>query len=387
MSNANPAPAQVVELEGDHYRMGLQHGQQVLWLRRYIVEAIEARFAQVARDRPDEAFETLVQETRRVVQIADPATIDFVRGQAESLELDFDWLLRYNFVNFLRDALIIWPGAASVQPGECTTWAAAGPATADGQPILVKNRDYRLDHLPLQVVVRAEPASGYGYIYVTSAGNPGVFVAGLNAAGLAVADTHVPCPDVGPGLPTFALSMHLLEEQDTVASALNYLQRIPRLGRNNLLLVDACGDMALFENGHSRGAVVRPEADILVATNHFRSPSMKDCFVDTEPPALQGNTFERYRKVKEALSVAHGRIDLAVAKALMASHDGPLASLCRHPLPESTSSTISTTILLPAQRRIHFCHGQPCQAAYTILECPSETNSKEHLTGRLSGVE
>jgi hypothetical protein len=236
--------------------------------------------------------------------------------------------------------------------------------------MLVKNREYRLEHLPLQVVVRAKPTSGYGHIYVTSAGNPGVFVAGLNEVGLAVADTHVPCPDVGPGLPTFALSMHLLEEQRTVASALAYLQRTPRLGRNNLLLVDAGGDMAVFENGHGRAAVVRPDADILVAANHFNSPLLRDCFVDTEPPPLQGNTFHRYRKVMEALTASHGRIDLAGAKALMRSHDGPLASLCRHPMPESASSTISTTILLPARRRIHFCHGQPCQASYAILECP-----------------
>ena len=373
MNNADPAPAKVIELKGDHYQMGYQHGQQVTWLRRYIVEAIEARFEQVARDNPDEAFEALVQETGRVVQIADPATIDFIQGQAESLELDFDWLLRYNLVNFLRDALTTRSGRASAatpQSGECTIWAAAGTATADGRPMVVKNRDYQLEHLPLQVVVRAEPATGYSYIYVTSAGNPGVFVAGLNAAGLAVADTHVPCPDVGPGLPTFALSMHLLEEHRTVTSALAYLQQMPRLGRNNLLLADAGGDMAVFENGHSRGAVVLPNADILVATNHFTSPSLKDCFVDTEPPSLQGNTFQRYRKVLQALTAAHGRIDVAGARQLMASHDGPLASLCRHPFPESTSSTISTTILLPAQRRIHFCHGQPCQASYAILECP-----------------
>jgi isopenicillin-N N-acyltransferase-like protein len=373
MNDSNPTAAQVIHLKGDHYRMGYQHGQQTKWLRRYIIEAINARFERLARDNPDEAFEALVQETRRVVQTADPATIDFIRGQADSLEFDFDWLMRYNLVNFLRDALTTRPDAATTQSGECTTWAATGSATTDGRPILAKNRDYQLEHLPLQVVARAEPAAGYGHIYVTSAGNPGVFVAGLNEAGLAVADTHVPCPDVGPGLPTFALSMHLLEEHRTVASALAYLQRMPRLGRNNLLLADAGGELAVFENGHSRGAVVRPDADILVATNHFNSPFMRDCFVDTEPLPLQGNTFHRYQKVKQSLTAAHGQIDVAEAKQLMVSHDGPLASLCRHPLPESMSSTISSTILLPVQRRIHFCHGQPCQATYAILECPLPT--------------
>ena len=81
--------------------MGYQHGQQVEWLRRYIVEAVEARLAQIERDNPDEAFELLVEDTRQVLETADPATINFIRGQADSLELEFEWLLRHNLVSFL----------------------------------------------------------------------------------------------------------------------------------------------------------------------------------------------------------------------------------------------------------------------------------------------
>ncbi len=377
MNKIDSPPAQIIRLNGDHYQMGYQHGQQVAWLRPYIITAVEARLAQIEGDRPDEIFASLVAETAEVLRTADPATLDFIRGQADSLGLDFDWLLNYSLVSFLRDALT----TRRVRPttvtgsggpaGECTTWAAGAPVTADGQPILVKNRDYFLEHLPLQLIAQAKPAAGYRYVYVTSAGNPGVFVAGLNEAGLAVADTHVPCPDVGPGLPTFALSMHLLEEHQTVVSALSYLQATPRLGRNNLILADAAGQLAVFENGHSRSAVLQAENGYLVATNHFNSSLMKDCCVDTEPAALQGNTFARYDKVQAELTAAHGRVDVALAQQLMTSHDGPLASLCRHPLPGSNTSTISTTILLPARGELHFCHGQPCQSQFQIFNLNS----------------
>lgn len=360
-------------LAGSHYDMGYQHGQQVWPLRPQIIQAIQARVRQVEQDQPDAAFIALVDETRRFLGDADPATYDFIRGQADSLELEFDWLLNYNLVNFLRDALT--PRSSSSRPGRswgsegCTAWAASGPATADGLPILVKNRDYRLDHLPLQVVVRARPASGYCYTYVTSAGNPGVFVAGINEAGLAVADTHVPCPDVGPGLPTFALSMHLLEEQSSVSAALAYLERTPRLGRNNLILADAWGHLAVFENGNSSYAVIQAEAGFLISTNHFNSPELKDCFVDTEPKPLRGNTYRRYQKVWKELTAAFGRIELAMAQRLMAAHDGPLASLCRHPSPESGSSTLCTIFLLPAQRRLLYGRGLPCQCSYRSFDC------------------
>jgi hypothetical protein len=165
--------------------------------------------------------------------------------------------------------------------------------------------------------------------------------------------------------------MHILEEHRTVASALAYLQSTPRLGRNNLLLADAEGRIAVFENSHRRNAVLNTEAGFLIATNHFNSPVLQTCFVDTEPPPLQGNTYRRYQKVREELEAAYGQIDLPLAKRLMASHDEPLASLCRHPRPESDSSTISSIILLPAQRRMFFCHGQPCQAGYRSFDCLS----------------
>lgn len=372
MNRDNPPAAQVIHLKGDHYHMGYQHGQQVKPLRRHIIKAMEARFAQLEQDGPDETFEALVLETQQVIQTVDPSIVDVIRGLANGLNLEFERLLRYNLVAFLNDALTTRryqanQKKAAISEG-CTTWAAAGPATADGRPILAKNRDYRLEHLPLQIVARAEPETGYRYTFITSAGSPGVFVAGFNEAGLVLADTHVSSTDVGPGLPTYALSMHILEEQATVHSALDYLQSKPRLGRNNLLLADANGDIALFEIGYRAGAVVSAEAGILVNTNHFNSPVMQPYFVDTSPPALQGNSFQRYENVKRTLADAYGRIDVATAQSLMAGHADFLASICCHPSAHSETSTISAAIFLPAQRRMLFCHGQPCRGTYRSFD-------------------
>ena len=158
-----------------------------------------------------------------------------------------------------------------------------------------------------------------------------------------------------------------------MASALSYLQMMPRLGRNNLILADAEGHLAVFENAYSRSSVLEADNGFLIATNHFNSLALKDCFVDTEPAPLLGNTFHRYQKVKQALTTSLGRIDLDFAKRLMSAHDGPLASICRHPIPEAHASTISATILLPVQRRIHFCHGQPCQTEYRIFDLSNST--------------
>ena len=353
---------QVIHLSGDHFQMGYQHGQQVKSLRDHLETAMEARFRQLEQDGADNAFAELVARTQQVLQEVDPATVDLIRGLAAGVALPFDQLLRYNLVAFLRDVLTTRrPGAAQTAEG-CTTWAATDPATADGYPILAKNRDYRLEHLPLQLVVRAEPAQGYHYTYITSAGSPGVFVAGFNEAGLALADTHVSSPDVGAGLPTYALSMHILEEHRTVRSALEYLRAVPRLGRNNLLLADARGDIALFEIGHHHSAVVEAEAGILVNTNHYLSPAMRPYFVETDPEP--DNTFQRFKAVKITLREAQGRIDFPLAQQLMGQHNHFSSAICRHPRPGSETSTISTVIFLPAKGQMFFCHGQPCCSTY-----------------------
>jgi predicted choloylglycine hydrolase len=363
MHNLGKPAFQIIAVKGDHYQMGYQHGRRVMPLRPQIITAMAARFAQLEQDGADANFERLVETTRQVLERVDPATIALVHGLADGLALEFERLLRYNLAAFLRDALITRKILNGPSDG-CTIWAATGPATVDGQPILAKNRDYRLEHLPLQVVVKAEPAQGYRYTFVTSAGSPGVFVAGFNEAGLVVADTHVSSSDVGPGLPTYALSMHLLEEHSGVRSALTYLQAMPRLGRNNLLLADAGGDIGLFEIGHHHGGIIEAEAGLLVSTNHYRSPAMQPHFIDTDPPARRGNTFERYQHVWDRLHGAYGHIDLTLAQQLMAAHAGGLGSLCCHPSPTSETATIAAVIFLPAQRRMLFCHGQPCQNKY-----------------------
>jgi hypothetical protein len=350
----------VLSLRGDHYTMGLQHGCQVRDLRPLIDHVIESRFRQSAQYGPDERFEELVRRTAEVLHQNDAPLLDMIRGQAEALGLEFETLLRYSLVTYLRDHLLICRPASE----GCTGWAATGSAAADGQTILVKNRDQRPEQLLLQIVARAAPQTGYRYVYSGSAGSPGVYCAGINEAGLAVADSYVSSTDLGPGLPDFSLMMHVLERYDSVAAAVDYLRAVPRLGRNNLILADARGHLAVFEIGH-RAYGLRETADgVLVNTNHFISPEMQVSFVEVDPVGIKGNSFSRYRSVTRALEASWGRIDVPFAQRLMASHRGRLARLCRHAREGLEVTTISTSIFLPARRLMIFCHGLPCREGY-----------------------
>lgn len=356
----NPLGPKRLSLRGDHFTMGRQHGEQVKALSPLIDEAIEERLKEVEGRGYDPLFESLVSETREALLTHSPATADLIRGQADALGYEFATLLRYDLASYLRDDYLT---RDVVEDEECTTWAATGSATADGQAMMAKNRDSSAAHLRLQTVSIMAPARGHSYVCVGSAGSPAVYCGGINDAGLAVADTHVTSTGIGPGLPDFAMMMHILETFSTVSSAVDYLASVPRLGRNNLILADAQGEVAVFESGHRSSALYRTMDGSLVSTNH-RVSMLQTHFVDLSPAPLRGNTFRRYEKVTAALAEGHGAVDVEFAQALMATHDGPLASVCRHPREDFESATVAGCIFLPAERRMLFCHGLPCQGTY-----------------------
>ena len=72
----------VLDLQGDHYTMGRQHGLQVTALRPLIAEAIEAVFEQLDQHNPGARFEALLRETRQVLQEVDAPLLDMIRGGA-----------------------------------------------------------------------------------------------------------------------------------------------------------------------------------------------------------------------------------------------------------------------------------------------------------------
>jgi isopenicillin-N N-acyltransferase-like protein len=355
----------VVELDGGHHQMGWQYARQVRELRPRIKGVMRRRMRRLKAYEAD-LRPTVAELTSAWEEIARP-TLDMLRGVAEGLELEWEPFFRYTIAPYLADRIR--------QPayGEgCTVWAASGSITRQGMPILAKNRDYRPEHQSLPCLARVQPARGYRHMYATSAGSPAVFSSGMNETGLAVADTRVTSCIVGPGLARYSAMMEILEHHSHVSSALDYLSQVPHLGEGTLTLVDRAGDMAVFEAGHAAQSILFPENDSVVSTNHFRSPQLRECWVDRYSPELRGSSQNRYARVDTALQAAHGRVDGAWAQTLMADHGGPQPTaaersrhaICRHSEFDTRSITISTTLFLPRERTLLFANGQPCQAPF-----------------------
>jgi isopenicillin-N N-acyltransferase-like protein len=357
----------VIELEGGHYQMGRQHAWQVRDLSPHIREVMRRRMRHLKPYQAD-LRPHIAELTSTWEEIARP-TLDMMRGIAEGLELEWEPFFCYTIAAYLEDRL----GHPAYGEG-CTVWAASRSVTLDGLPILAKNRDFQPDHQFLPCLVRARAVQGFRYLYVTSAGSPAVFSSGMNEMGLAVADTRVASCGVGPGLARYAVMMDILEHHSDVASALDYLCQVPHIGDGTLTLVDQVGEMAIFEAGHATHSIIRPEHGFLASTNHFRGAQLRDCWVDSSPPELQGNSQNRFERVITALGAAQGRVDVAWAQTLMTDHGDPNSTaaersrhaICRHSAFDTRSVTISTVLFLPEDRTLLFADGRPCQAPFQV---------------------
>jgi len=376
-------------LNGTPYQIGQQHGQQIQHLRPLLADVMAARLAalrQLDADRPEELI-----PAREALAMHDRPLLDMLSGLASMLEFDADELLCYTLSSYLRDrhqavaqgvARIPYILQADSAERGCTIWTASGAAVLDGRPMLVKNRDYHRDHIPLQALAHVTPEQGYRYLCIGSAGSPTVFSSGINEMGLAVADTHVLSRQTGPGIPRFSLMREVLTHHATTAAALEYLHSAPHMGAGTLAVIDAEGNALVCESGYPHsGYYVAAPGQPLVSANHFTTPELADAWIEDEPDILHGNSSRRRHRVTRALAQTHGQINVAWAERLMARHGALAAALCRHPLPVTEGearhpsleiSTISSVIYLPRGRAhgessaplARLAEGEPCQAMW-----------------------
>lgn len=161
---------------------------------------------------------------------------------------------------------------------ECTTAVIAGPATADGNPILWKNRD--TDSLSNKVVlVREQP---YDYLAVVNAGETSGRIAwgGLNSAGFAIINSvayNLPQESGEAGDLEGHVMADALRSCATAEDFERYLKANLGAGlgvQTNFCVIDANGGAAIFEthnHGYQRLNASETPEKYLLNTNFSRS--------------------------------------------------------------------------------------------------------------------
>lgn len=158
---------------------------------------------------------------------------------------------------FQLSFLLLWlvaPVLAQAEPAgeECTVGVACGRATADGRPLLWKNRDAReRDNVVLALADGRIP-----YFGLCNAGNSDAVWGGANVAGFCIVNAvsrDLPeGSDQGPANGAFIKLA--LQQCETVAQFEELLRATDTSGRRtraNFGVIDAQGAAAFFEAGHA----------------------------------------------------------------------------------------------------------------------------------------
>ncbi len=341
-------------LSGDAWPRG--HGQAA----DRLADREQVRQATIGRIRTarsegliDASAEDYLREQALFHAANDPFGMAELQGIADGFVLPIDDLFAHLHLGTLRDLKL----GAKLDGDGCSAWAVGdGP---DG-PIVVKNRDYSGLHLGIQRLTRhTGPDIRTGeLICLGSLGSPAAYSSGINAKGLALADTQVSVGSHGVGWLRYFLMTRTLAKCATVSDALKFIKSVPHAGGGTLILADASGEVAAVELA-SRRVTIEQRA-LVWRTNHFVSDKLAPETLLPESDKIAGNSADRFAYLGRKLPDLTPGIPQAIE--LMKSHrDATLGSapLCQHDDTEA-SQTLSTAVYSCRLRSMAFSQGNPC---------------------------
>lgn len=335
----------LLEVSGDAYELGYQHGAQAASLIESYLRLTE-RLTGKSRDQLCRNAMTLLP----FMQALSPAFVTEIRGLAAGAGISFD------------EAVLCQARAEAgrLPEGGCTAFAITASATASGQTLAGQNQDLEAEYADVALLLRVKPNDGRPRaLMFTFAGQLGY--SGMNEYGLAhFANALYDCP-WQPGLPHYPLK-RLLLEQRTVADCIELLARHRTCSAANVVLCDGQGAIADVEvrpNGiaHYRSA----QHDGILHANHYLSAE----FAHHETNSL-ADSCPRLARIQALMQAQWGDIDVAAIKTMLADHEGEPAAICRHGAVNMHS--ISGYIAEPAQRILHVRRGHGCLGTWTAYE-------------------
>lgn len=345
-------------LEGSAYERGLAQSAFAAELIPAVRNAIDSRLEAAAGQlRKPEIAGLLAQQAVMLSEI-DPEGAQELAGVANGFGRPVEDVLAYLHMSLLADL---------AQDG-CTAWSW-GAGSPMG-PLVVKNRDYRGEHVQLQrVFLHRDPARpGEAVLCVGSLGSPGAFSSGMNAHGLALVDTHVSTRDHGPGLLRYFLMTRLLWQCRSVEEALGIIAGLSHAGGGSIVLGDKSGACAAVELGHRAWSAETSERYVM-RTNHFVSQECGPSWLAPDDERAVRSTRGRHARLQSWLRQRTDSLSFDEVVAIMSSHpEQRQEALCRHG-EYGDSHTISCSVFAPAEGRLYFSAGKPCSSPWHSFEC------------------
>lgn len=344
-----------IEVSGNSFEMGYQHGVQVPDLIEKYLLLIE-RITHKSRD-------TLCRNARAYVSLLEKFSLSFVeelKGLANGAGISFEEAV----VCQLRGS-----AAYSVAQEGCTSFAMTGSATKNGLTYAGQNQDMEPEMADVGIVLHLKPTDGRPRIInFTFAGEIGYH--GMNSLGVAefanaldggkpfVADAKA-----GLALSHYPIKRGMLESKN-VQECINLYKTHRVNGPANAMLCDGQGNIADLE--------VRPE--LQVAEFKDESPSfighanhyVTNEFADPGRDNPNSSSHIRHKRIHTLVKENWGNITVDMIKKILADHEGDPGGICRHGLEGSHS--ICGYVAEANKSIFHVRRGHGCIGTWTAYE-------------------
>lgn len=327
----------LVEVSGNAYELGYQHGVQAADLiRRYLILTERlTRMSRVTLCRNAMSFLPLIEQLS-------PAYVEEIRGLASGAGLSFE------------EAMLCQARAeaAYMKDEGCSAFALTGVATLDHSPLAGQNSDLLPEYSDVAILLHVRPTDGRPRaLMFTFAGQLGYM--GMNQYGLALFANALYDYQWQLGLPKYPMKRVVLEQR-TVAEGINLLARHRLCSANNIVLADRQGNIGDVE--------VRPEGVAIFEDENPNRRLHTNHYVTSEFKSFETNTLQdscpRLARLRVLIQENWGAITLDTMKKILSDHDQDPGGICRHG--ESGWHSIAGYIAEPAKGVLHVRRGHGC---------------------------
>jgi isopenicillin-N N-acyltransferase-like protein len=348
----HPNPPPLIRVSGSHREIGRQIGEAAsTQIRQSILNATNLLAS--AYDQLELTWAGAQIHSRKYMPFAQeryPQYVDELLGMAEGAGVSYEDLMVVNAMEAVTtDALHLT---------KCTTIAVNGQRTSDGHVLIAHNEDWVPEDEGGVYVVHASPDDEPPFLAMTYGGL--LANIGFNALGIAQCCDSVYPDDARIGIPRLVVSRAVLGAR-TPADAMRHMLAPHRAAGYNHQLVHESGEMYNVEVSARRFATLYGQDGMLVHTNHYLAPTMRE--IESHPEDLISSRVRYFRALR--LVKREQKHSIKTLQAIQKDHVNHPNSICNHALeqdyPLDREKTVNALVIDLTARQMHIAWGNPCE--------------------------
>ena len=340
-----------VEVSGTPYGMGFQYGSACPEIGKMFELTCEA--CKLERD----AAISLSPKYIPFIEEYSPEIASEMKGMAEGARVDLREIVFLNiwYELSLRGCM-----------GGCTSFAASGEGTNDGELIIGQNLDMTPAWDEMLVLLKMKPSRGPKILAVTPVGLLGLL--SLNSAGLALDGNMLAHKDLmgfSEGVPHMVW-VRKAQSAENIGKAIAAIASAKKTGvAVNTLLGSQEGDIVDIEVTPDDLGFLYPQKGFIVHSNHFYTERFKSRDL---MGTLLPDSYVRSQRLATLMERHRGELSTDVMRELLTDHNNHPDSICRHvdrdAPPELQIKTVASVISYPKEQKMYIAYGNPCEKEY-----------------------